>query len=600
MLGFSETARKLTTETSILVDAFRRRARQIRGARELAALVKTLDFKTATEAAREYFGVGEHFATGIDGSMQTDELLEMFIFYVNAAAYTCPFTVSSERVEFKLDQARRDERLSASATVPLWMEDLPEASDSSNIDTDYQLDAASSRIAFALMTMAELKLACEAAGSRRVRILFLDRPLSGSLPPLARDYRDLLRMKRFSLAGMETPAGQLSLLDMTLAYYLGPGGNPLPPRERYLPYAVVRMLLDGEAHTASEIGSRLRLGISGFEKAVKKLRRINAESGGRLLEKGGRRGENAFKITGYARDYWRRVEHALNWVLEKVFTGEDHPLSLGEEKWLTARDLNVFNTLLVYRLRSLAFENRVLVIGVAKDVGSTDLSRVVIPFAGSRGVLEASRVPLMVRSDRALLGLLSTSEEIDFPTPWRTLGYDAVFTTLVFRRNETPSLAAARKRAGHEGFIVRNYFQLRSLSSDARSKSSVFLYDRFQNDASDGEHRETVEISEMNRACEAEVYFEQGRNRLDDLILLVLSLSDNPHVAEAFGHNQLLFLADKAVKAEAKQARPMLRGIVELEIGPLARTDRMFNIARRFRDIRAEYEVMREAGGGEA
>ncbi|MGC8831416.1 MAG: hypothetical protein ACP5PQ_02395, partial [Thermoproteota archaeon] len=198
------------------------------------------------------------------------------------------------------------------------------------------------------------------------------------------------------------------------------------------------------------------------------------------------------------------------------------------------------------------------------------------------------------------LGLLSTSKEIDFPTPWRTLGYDAVFTTLVFRRNETPSLAAARKRAGNEGFLVRSYFQLRSLSSDSRSKSSVFLYDRFQNDAFDGEHRETVEISEMNRACKANLYFEQGRNRLDDLILLVLSLSDNPHVAEAFGHNQLLFLADKAVKAEAKQARPMLKGIVELEIGSLARTDRMFNIARRFRDIRAEYEVMREAGGGEA
>ncbi|MBO3754104.1 MAG: hypothetical protein FGF53_04410, partial [Candidatus Brockarchaeota archaeon] len=185
-------------------------------------------------------------------------------------------------------------------------------------------------------------------------------------------------------------------------------------------------------------------------------------------------------------------------------------------------------------------------------------------------------------SDRALLGLLSTSEEIDFPTPWRTLGYDAVFTTLVFREEGEPSLSAARKRAGLEGFFVRSYFQLRSMETDYRSKSSVFLYDRFQNEVFDGEHRMTVKISEMNRACDANVYFEgKSRNRLDELILLVLSLSDNPHVAEAFGHNQLLFLADKAVKAEAKQARPMLRGVVELEIGPLARTDRMFNIARR-------------------
>ncbi|MBO3832248.1 MAG: DNA double-strand break repair nuclease NurA [Candidatus Brockarchaeota archaeon] len=599
MLGFSETARKLKVETSILVDAFRRRARQIRGSRELTALIKPLDRETAVRTACEYFGEGEYLAAGIDGSMQTDELLEMFIFYINAAAYSCPFTVSKGRVEFHLDRAERNDKLSVSAAVPLWMEDLPEAADST-VETDYQVEAASSRISFAIMTMAELKMACEAVGTGQVKILLLDRPLSGTFPPLARDYRDLLRMKKFSLNNMPTPAGTLSLLDMTLAYYLGSGDNPLPPRERLMPYAVVRMLLDGETHSATEIGGKLGLSVNGFEKTVKRLRRINADSNGLLLEKGGGKGEDRFQITDYARDYWKRVEHVLDWVLEKVFKGVEHPLAFGEDRWLTARDLNVFNTLLVYRLRSLAQENKALVIGVAKDVGATDLSRVVMPFAASVGMLDPGRIPRGVKSDRALLGLLSTSEEIDFPTPWRTLGYDAVFTTLVFREEGEPSLSAARKRAGLEGFFVRSYFQLRSMETDYRSKSSVFLYDRFQNEVFDGEHRMTVKISEMNRACDANVYFEgKSRNRLDELILLVLSLSDNPHVAEAFGHNQLLFLADKAVKAEAKQARPMLRGVVELEIGPLARTDRMFNIARRFRDIRAEYEGMREAGGGE-
>ncbi|MCX8183718.1 MAG: DNA double-strand break repair nuclease NurA [Crenarchaeota archaeon] len=600
MLGFSETARKLKAETCILVDAFRRRARQIRGARELTVLIKPLDRETAVRTACEYFGVGEYLAAGIDGSMQTDELLEMLIFYINAAAYACPFRVSTGRVEFMLDQAERNDKLSVSAAVPLWMEDLPEAVDSTPIENDIQLEAASSRISFAIMTMAELKMACEAVVSGKVKILFLDRPLSGTLPPLARDYRDLLRMKRFSLAGMNTPAGTLSILDMTLAYFLGSGDNPLPPRERLLPYAVVRMLLDGEPHSAGEIGGKLGLSINSFEKAVKRLRRIDAESGGLLLEKGGGKGEDVFQITVYAKNYWRRVEHALDWVLEKVFESGEHPLTFGEDKWLTARDLNVFNTLLVYRLRSLAKENRTLVIGVAKDVGATDLSRVVMPFAASRGMLKPEKIPRGVKSDRALLGLLSTSEEIDVPTPWRTLGYDAAFTTLVFREGEKPSLSAARKRAGLEGFFVRSYFQLRSMETDPRSKSSVFLYDRLQNDAYDSEHRIMVKISEMDKACDANVFFEgDRRSRLDELILLILSLSDNPHVAEAFGHNQLLFLADKAVKAEAKQAKPMLRGVVELEIGPLARTDRMFNIARRFRDIRAEYEGLRETGGGE-
>ncbi|MGB9896186.1 MAG: hypothetical protein ACPLN2_09845, partial [Thermoproteota archaeon] len=183
-------------------------------------------------------------------------------------------------------------------------------------------------------------------------------------------------------------------------------------------------------------------------------------------------------------------------------------------------------------------------------------------------------------------------------TPWRTMGYDAIFTTLVFKEENTPKLVAARRRAGIEGLFVRGYFQLRSLRTDQKSKSPVFLYDRFQDDEFDREFRQNAQIAEMNKLYEANVYFEGlSKNKLDELILLILSKTDNPHVAEAFGHNQLLFLADKAVKAEARQARPMLRGIVGLEIGPLARVDRMFNIARRFRDIRAEYEKTRESGG---
>jgi len=598
MPEIDEMAQKLRSETSTLVEAFKSRAKKIRSSKELAVLMKPLDREIAVKAASEYLGLGEHLAMGIDGSMQIDELLEMFIFYANATAYVCPFTVSKDHVEFHLDQVSRDDRLSVSATVPLWMEDLSEISDLQLLDTDYQLNDASSKVTFAIMTMAELRTACKAIDSGEVRILFLDRPMSGTFPPLARDYRDLLRLKRFSLAGMETPAGPLTLLDMALAYNLGDGENYLPPRERFLPYVVVKMLLDGETHSIEEIGKKLNLDEKVLVQTLKRLRRIDSGSGNLLLSMGGRDDENQLRITDYARDYWKRVDFALNWILEKVFGGKEHPLSLGGERWLSARDLNVFNTLMMYKLRKISVEKKVLVVGIAKDTAATDLGRAVIPFAASNGLIKAN-IPWVVRSDRVLLGVLSTSEDIDVPVPWRTMSYDSIFTTLIFREMRTPNLVAARRRASSEGFFARGYFQLRSLESDSRSKSSVFMYDRFQNDTFDSRHRQTVQISEANKVCNANIYFEsQKRNELDELILLILSLSDNPHVAEAFGHNQLLFLADKAVKAEARQARSMLKGIVWLEIGPLARTDRMFNIARRFRDIRAEYERSRDTGGG--
>ncbi len=597
-MSLSEVSEKLRIEMSTLVDAFRTRAKKIRSSKELLNIIKPLDRELAIKTAYEYFGPGEHLALGIDGSMQTDELLEMFIFYANATAYKCSFETSVNSIEFNLSSVERDEKLSIASAVPLWMEDLPEVTGTTLIDTEYQLNSVSTKLPFAVMTMAELRIAYEAVNSEEVRIIFMDRPLSGSLPPLARDYREVLRARNFSLLGTETPEGLLSFLDILLAYNLGCGENYLPLRERYLPYVVIRKLLDGEEHSISEIKKEIHADEKLMKNALKRLRKLNIEQDKKLLEKGEGENEDKLKITDYARKYWKRVEFILNLVIKKVFEGKEHPLYLGENKWLTSRDLNAINVLLLYELRRISSKNKVLVVGIAKDTASTELGRTVIPFSISKGLINPMQISWAMKSDRALLGILSTSDDIDIATPWRTMGYDAIFTTLVFKEENTPKLVAARRRAGIEGLFVRGYFQLRSLRTDQKSKSPVFLYDRFQDDEFDREFRQHAQIAEMNKLYEANVYFEGlSKNKLDELILLILSKTDNPHVAEAFGHNQLLFLADKAVKAEARQARPMLRGIVGLEIGPLARVDRMFNIARRFRDIRAEYEKTRESGG---
>jgi hypothetical protein len=84
------------------------------------------------------------------------------------------------------------------------------------------------------------------------------------------------------------------------------------------------------------------------------------------------------------------------------------------------------------------------------------------------------------------------------------------------------------------------------------------------------------------------------RSAIDDLILLILSACDNPEVLEAYGHNQLLYLSDKLVKAEVQLMKGLLRGVVDLELTPLARREKVFSIARRFRDLRAESESTRK------
>jgi hypothetical protein len=89
-------------------------------------------------------------------------------------------------------------------------------------------------------------------------------------------------------------------------------------------------------------------------------------------------------------------------------------------------------------------------------------------------------------------------------------------------------------------------------------------------------------------------YFE-GRewSALSNLVLHILSMTDNPEVFEAFGHNQLLYLADKAVKAEVRMLRSSLRGVADLRVGGVSRRRKIFGLVTPYRQQRAEAEHAR-------
>jgi hypothetical protein len=180
-------------------------------------------------------------------------------------------------------------------------------------------------------------------------------------------------------------------------------------------------------------------------------------------------------------------------------------------------------------------------------------------------------------------------------TPWRTFSYDAAHTTLVMDEHGHP--VAARKIISRELFFLRQYFQLRTFSSDPEIRAPVFLFDRPYNQDYDELHVSEFVGYEKGKPARLRLFMEGEKERslLDDLCLLILSKCDNPEVLEAYGHNQLLYLADKFVKQEVSMNKNTLRGVVELELTPLARKQKMFSIARRFRDLRAESESARKA-----
>jgi len=577
----SEIAADLSRQTRDLVSRFEGRASSFSLRSDLAALTLAADARAGDETALELFGRGEHVATGIDGSMDFDEKLQMILFYANATAYSCPFTVG-ERISFDLTAAHRDSKLGASAAVPLWAEDLSSVISSEpeiQIDLEHSMD----RIPNSFMTLGELYLAylsCEKA-----KIVFLDRPMSGTYSTLARDARLMLKQPGDRL-GKWSQEHTLSSLDLYLAVSLGSPAMALPSRPRYLHLAILRTLMESPGSLAG-LSARVGATESETRRAAARLAKLDKQLGGAILSDSA---ESHFELREGVSGYWQRVTSLSLQYARDVFSRTRHPLALKGDEYLTILDVNAVSLFLLESVLQRARERGCLLIGIAKDTTATDVARSVLPFASAGGFVKLSSPAPMLKNDRAFLAILS-AENPGILTPWRTMGYDGAFSTVVDIDHE---LRSARKVVSREQLFVRSYFQLRTLKSDRGVRSQVFLFDRPFDPTHDAAGVRRFTVTERSGPTRIDGYFEGDEmSKLSNLALYILSMNDNPEVFEAFGHNQLLYLADKAVKAEVRMLRSSLRGVADLRVGGVTSRRKIFGLVTPYRQQRAEAEHAR-------
>jgi len=587
----STIANRLKNQTSTLVNTFSSRADRLKDRCEFKALFKHLYGEEWLEAAKSFFNAKEGFAVGIDGSMDYDERLEMILFYICVTAYKCPILFDGKSINVNTKATERDSRFTASAAIPLWLDDTSYTLNPlTSTDVEFEFKQALDRIPYAIMTLGELSLALNIINQEDVKVLFLDRPLAGTFGPAARDLRLLLKLGTSTLTEIETKEGNLSMLDLSLASVLGPGTLYIPARPPYLLYRAIQTLIQRGELTKSELARELNLKDEELNKLVRKLNELNERYNQQLLE---RSDLTTIALKPQVKNYWVRARAVADAVRKRVFESEEHPLQLHEDKWLTVLDINAVNVFLIYELLQQAQKKGVLVIGVTKDTVASDFTRSIIPYAIHQNILKSSDTPL-IRNDKAFLTILTSVNEGFIETPWRTLSYDVCFTTLVKSGDQRAPLRAARKVVFREKFLVKSYFQLKTFATDNRARSPVFVYDRFYHPVFDEAFCKPLNVLSRDKVIQIEPYVEDGGiNPLDNLILTILSHSDNPEVLEAIGHNQLLYLADKAVKAEVNLMRSMLRGVADLHLGTLTRKHRYFYIAKGFRGARAEIEESR-------
>ncbi len=582
---YNKMSRRLVAESSELSDKFVQRLSGIRKSEEVLKAIKGLDESLAFETAVDYFGEGKYASVGIDGSMDYDERLETLLFYVNASAYSVPFEVSKSGVKISIREISRSVGLSSYAIVPLWLEDISDVfMGNEAAETEYDFHASIEKIPFALMTMAEIWTALNSARMPGVKLIFMDRPLYGTYTSALKDMRTMLRSGHSTLTNIRTAYGSPSMLDISLASMIGPGFY-LPKRSPYQIYDFISQAINGKSES-SILGE---LGDEEAKRLLKRLRKKDSESGGELLD--------GISIKESVKGYWKRVISACEYVARKAFETEEHPLKISDGSWLTIYDLNAVNVFLLFELVNESIKNKILLVGITKDTAASEFTRSVIPYSKSAGIIKGQNLPGLT-NDKGFLTVLAAVNAERLKTPWRTLSYDSSFASMVGNPDATPVLGAARKFISREKFFVKSYFQLREFATDPQMRSPVFAYDRPFMEKYDAGQVRRAEARSLYGIVNLEIFFESdGTSKIDNLILYLLLHSDNPEVLEAFGHNQLLYMADKQVKYEIKMAKSALRGIADLQLGALARKERIFSISRRFRDIRAESERLREEAG---
>jgi len=574
----NEVVRRLDGSTRELIGLMRERIRSLEGREDLLSLLKG----TGDARGEDFFGDLPRVAIGIDGSLAYDDRLEFLLVYVCATSYKCGFRL--EDMEFDLKNCERDYRSSISEAVPIWSEDLPEISEGSK-EMDREITRSIESIPYSLMTLAEIYLAFKAVGDGEASIVFMDRPISSTYSILGSGIRRLLKREEFALSGMDTEWGKLGKIDLRLVYMLGSGKTFVPARGLYLPYAVVRLAMErGGRVRLGEVKEEFGLDDKELKWVKKRLKRINKNYSNAMLKEVG----DVVELREGVGDYWKRAVSVSESVIEKIFEGEGHPLYLKERgRWITPSELDFVGFVTLQRLVDMAVDRGVLLIGITKDTLATEFTRSVMPYYMSLKGEERRGVP-RVRSDRALLAALSSINYERLKTPWRTISYDSSFVTTAFIGGR---IRPARKVITKERLFVRSYFQLREFGVDRSMRSFVFLYDRPYYPKFDDPHTVSIETEDKGRPYTP--FLELNESFVDDLVLKVLSKCDNPEIFEAFGHNQLLYLADKAVKAEVRLMKESLRRIADLRLGTITKRGRFYMLVKKYREYRKEEEERR-------
>ncbi|MGY5877357.1 MAG: hypothetical protein RTU30_16510 [Candidatus Thorarchaeota archaeon] len=537
-----------------------------------------------------FFGKRDLTFAGIDGTICKQDVFDLLVFF--AGAYSSNGTVCVDdngELDIRYDERYLESGIGVSSVLPIYINEVPDIDQSILVrdetgEIDHTVTFSDSWIidnsAFAdyLMGFAEFYLGYKLTNSDNpVDILLLDRICSSEISSYYAETSNFrINLKQdCGLIGYEIEGRPFTTTEWIFARRLFGNlelGTP-PPRGEYLLARVIAELLDEESGlTRGEIITRLSLNNeireARLDKELETGMKGKGASEGIIARKGDR-----FHVKPEFKDMKKRVRSLVDQVCERMFS-EDASISFDErfkinDRWITTNDLAFLSLASLFLMVEASWNNRTLLVGVAKDTAARDLKRQLLPVLNHIGLFEGgfdAKGQEAPDTDRMILQWISLQERKKLSVPWATSEYDTAFKTTVphLERKKGLVSGARRNQISLEKTFVKSYFQLCEAQSDEKLRSNVLLYDRLVYPEVDIEGDQVLTLNhdyahspEYPEPVEV-ILWQNSENPIQRFIIHLFKKMTSMSIPELFGHVKPLYIADKVAKYHFQHFQSMV------------------------------------------
>lgn len=581
-------------------------------------IIQDFSAERARETALKLFGSDRVKFAAVDGTEYARNMFDLIIFFGGAYVSFGSITFhkdtkpSVEHAGKLLEHGR-----GISSCVPLYVSEVSDVD--STIDTldgkkplDDEAVFDNSRIADWIMAFSEFYLAYRLIVDEDVRILLMDRTLSGEHSALISDTAHGQRLKEKSgLCGYDLDGQPVRMEEMIYCRhrFINKELELPPPRGDYLRPRLLYELETANSLTLDQLCERLHVEHAECKRRAKKMLE-GLEKADRVESVG-----SSYTLKEEYRNSWERMKKLTRIIGDRLFldqplTERPNPMMImkaGKPTWLTTVDMAFLTLFCLNMIVEECWKKPVLLIGLTKDTAARDFRRQLVKICGRNRLwkLDSSEtLENMPHTDRMLLQSASVHNYENISIPWALVEYDTAFKTMVpeLRKDKKPSRdgfvsGAVQNRVGPERLFLKSYIQLAQAEQDPKLRSNVLLMDRLVYPEFDLNPERVCGLSHEYGGVEEKVKpilfpSKEARNDIQNLVMVMLTAMTSTSIPEAFGHNVPLFIADNVAKWHAREFRRIVETTRDwIRTNPDLR-EFIFYMST-FRERRAEFESTR-------